>query len=163
MYNERKTELGKIAADMRRMSYIPYSHYAVGAALLTKAAKFIPAATSKTRPILCRFARNGPPFSKLFPKEKRTLQLSPSRRKTGWDIPAVPAVRLCLSSQAIWIFCLRMLRETSLWKPVFPSCCPALLHRINCSAADPWNVQFISGRSSSGMSIMMKRTALSLF
>lgn len=39
MYNERKTELGKIAADMRRMSYIPYSHYAVGAALLTKSGK----------------------------------------------------------------------------------------------------------------------------
>lgn len=37
--NEQKAELGKMAADMRRMSYIPYSHYAVGAALLTKSGK----------------------------------------------------------------------------------------------------------------------------
>lgn len=39
IYNEQKQELGKIAADMRHMSYIPYSHYAVGAALLTKSGK----------------------------------------------------------------------------------------------------------------------------
>ena len=39
IHNEQKQELGKIAADMRRMSYIPYSHYAVGAALLTKNGK----------------------------------------------------------------------------------------------------------------------------
>lgn len=34
--NEQKLELGKIAAEMRSRSYSPYSHYAVGAALLTK-------------------------------------------------------------------------------------------------------------------------------
>lgn len=39
IHNKQKQELGKIAADMRRMSYIPYSHYAVGAALLTKSGK----------------------------------------------------------------------------------------------------------------------------
>ena len=39
IHNEQKQELGKIAADMRRMSYIPYSHYAVGAALLTQNGK----------------------------------------------------------------------------------------------------------------------------
>ena len=37
--NEQKQELGKIAAEMRNRSYIPYSHYAVGAALLTKRGK----------------------------------------------------------------------------------------------------------------------------
>ncbi len=37
--NEQKQELGKIAAEMRNLSYIPYSHYAVGAALLTKSGK----------------------------------------------------------------------------------------------------------------------------
>lgn len=37
--NEQKSELGKIAAEMRSRSYIPYSHYAVGAALLTKSGK----------------------------------------------------------------------------------------------------------------------------
>ncbi len=31
-----KRKLGKLAAEMRSRSYIPYSHYAVGAALLTK-------------------------------------------------------------------------------------------------------------------------------
>lgn len=31
-----KQELGKLAAEMRSRSYVPYSHYAVGAALLTK-------------------------------------------------------------------------------------------------------------------------------
>lgn len=36
---EQKTELGKLAAEMRSRSYIPYSHYAVGAALLTKSGK----------------------------------------------------------------------------------------------------------------------------
>lgn len=36
---EKKQELGKIAAEMRKRSYIPYSHYAVGAALLTKSGK----------------------------------------------------------------------------------------------------------------------------
>jgi len=35
----QKKELGKIAAEMRSRSYIPYSHYAVGAALLTKSGK----------------------------------------------------------------------------------------------------------------------------
>ena len=34
--DEMKHELGKLAAEMRSRSYIPYSHYAVGAALLTK-------------------------------------------------------------------------------------------------------------------------------
>ncbi|MBR6089019.1 MAG: cytidine deaminase [Anaerolineaceae bacterium] len=34
--NEMKEKLGKIAAEMRSRSYIPYSHYAVGAALLTR-------------------------------------------------------------------------------------------------------------------------------
>ena len=34
--NEQKQELAKLAASMRQRSYIPYSHYAVGAALLTK-------------------------------------------------------------------------------------------------------------------------------
>ncbi|MBQ6517469.1 MAG: cytidine deaminase [Anaerolineaceae bacterium] len=33
---EKKQQLGKLAAEMRSRSYIPYSHYAVGAALLTK-------------------------------------------------------------------------------------------------------------------------------
>ena len=37
--NEQKQELGKIAAEMRNLRYIPYSHYAVGAALLTKSGK----------------------------------------------------------------------------------------------------------------------------
>lgn len=31
-----KQELGRLAAEMRSRSYIPYSHYAVGAALLAK-------------------------------------------------------------------------------------------------------------------------------
>ena len=34
--DEMKQELGRLAAEMRSRSYIPYSHYAVGAALLTK-------------------------------------------------------------------------------------------------------------------------------
>jgi cytidine deaminase len=34
--NEQKQKLGKMAAQMRERSYSPYSHYAVGAALLTK-------------------------------------------------------------------------------------------------------------------------------
>lgn len=34
--DEIKRKLGKLAAEMRSRSYIPYSHYAVGAALLTK-------------------------------------------------------------------------------------------------------------------------------
>ncbi len=33
---EKKQELAKLAAEMRKRSYSPYSHYAVGAALLTK-------------------------------------------------------------------------------------------------------------------------------
>ena len=37
--DETKQKLGKIAAEMRSRSYIPYSHYAVGAALLTKTGK----------------------------------------------------------------------------------------------------------------------------
>lgn len=37
--DEMKQELGKLAAEMRFRSYIPYSHYAVGAALLTKSGK----------------------------------------------------------------------------------------------------------------------------
>lgn len=37
--NDQKLKLGKIAAEMRNRSYIPYSHYAVGAALLTKSGK----------------------------------------------------------------------------------------------------------------------------
>ena len=37
--NEQKAELGKLAAEMRSRSYVPYSHYAVGAALLTKSGK----------------------------------------------------------------------------------------------------------------------------
>ena len=36
IHNELKQKLGKMAAEMRQRSYIPYSHYAVGAALLTK-------------------------------------------------------------------------------------------------------------------------------
>ena len=34
--DEMKQELGRLAAEMRSRSYIPYSHYAVGAALLTQ-------------------------------------------------------------------------------------------------------------------------------
>lgn len=34
--NEKKQELAGLAVEMRKRSYIPYSHYAVGAALLTK-------------------------------------------------------------------------------------------------------------------------------
>ena len=34
--NEIKQELADLAVEMRKRSYIPYSHYAVGAALLTK-------------------------------------------------------------------------------------------------------------------------------
>ena len=34
--DDMKQELGRLAAEMRSRSYIPYSHYAVGAALLTK-------------------------------------------------------------------------------------------------------------------------------
>ena len=34
--DEMKQELGRLAAEMRSRSYIPYSHYAVGAALLAK-------------------------------------------------------------------------------------------------------------------------------
>lgn len=34
--DEMKQKLGRLAAEMRSRSYIPYSHYAVGAALLTK-------------------------------------------------------------------------------------------------------------------------------
>ena len=37
--SEQKQNLGKLAAEMRSRSYIPYSHYAVGAALLTKSGK----------------------------------------------------------------------------------------------------------------------------
>ena len=37
--NEQKQQLAKIAAEMRSRSYCPYSHYAVGAALLTKSGK----------------------------------------------------------------------------------------------------------------------------
>ena len=37
--SDQKKELGKIAAGMRNFSYIPYSHYAVGAALLTKSGR----------------------------------------------------------------------------------------------------------------------------
>ena len=37
--SEQKRNLGKLAAEMRSRSYIPYSHYAVGAALLTKSGK----------------------------------------------------------------------------------------------------------------------------
>ena len=34
--DEMKQELGRLAAEMRSRSYIPYSHYAVGVALLAK-------------------------------------------------------------------------------------------------------------------------------
>ena len=34
--DEMKQKLGRLAAEMRSRSYIPYSHYAVGAALLAK-------------------------------------------------------------------------------------------------------------------------------
>ena len=34
--DEMKQELGRLAAEMRSRSHIPYSHYAVGAALLAK-------------------------------------------------------------------------------------------------------------------------------
>ena len=37
--NEKKQELADLAVEMRKRSYIPYSHYAVGAALLTKSGK----------------------------------------------------------------------------------------------------------------------------
>lgn len=37
--NETKQKLADIAVGMRKRSYIPYSHYAVGAALLTKSGK----------------------------------------------------------------------------------------------------------------------------
>lgn len=37
--SEKKQELAGIAAEMRQRSYIPYSNYAVGAALLTKTGK----------------------------------------------------------------------------------------------------------------------------
>lgn len=36
---EKKQELAGLAAKMRERSYVPYSHYAVGAALLTKDGK----------------------------------------------------------------------------------------------------------------------------
>lgn len=36
---EKKQELADLAAKMRERSYVPYSHYAVGAALLTKDGK----------------------------------------------------------------------------------------------------------------------------
>ena len=39
MNDEMKQNLGKLAAEMRSRSYSPYSHYAVGAALLTKNGK----------------------------------------------------------------------------------------------------------------------------
>ena len=39
---EKKQELAKLAAEMRERSYSPYSHYAVGAALLTKSGKIHP-------------------------------------------------------------------------------------------------------------------------
>ena len=39
--DEMKQKLGKLAAEMRSRSYIPYSHYAVGAALLTKSGKIL--------------------------------------------------------------------------------------------------------------------------
>ena len=34
--NDKKQELADLAVEMRKRSYIPYSHYAVGAALLAK-------------------------------------------------------------------------------------------------------------------------------
>ncbi len=37
--NEKKQELADLAVGMRKFSYSPYSHYAVGAALLTKSGK----------------------------------------------------------------------------------------------------------------------------
>ena len=36
---EQKKELAALAAEMRSRSYIPYSHYAVGAALLSKSGR----------------------------------------------------------------------------------------------------------------------------
>ena len=36
---EKKQELADLAVEMRKRSYVPYSHYAVGAALLTKSGK----------------------------------------------------------------------------------------------------------------------------
>lgn len=37
--DEKKQELANLAVEMRKRSYVPYSHYAVGAALLTKSGK----------------------------------------------------------------------------------------------------------------------------
>ncbi len=36
---EKKQELADLAVEMRKRSYVPYSHYAVGTALLTKSGK----------------------------------------------------------------------------------------------------------------------------
>ena len=80
--NEQKQELGKIAAEMRNLSYIPYSHYAVGAALLTKSGKIFTG---------CNIENAA--FPVTIPRVKKNLKPSPSPPKTVRDIPAAHAGR----------------------------------------------------------------------
>ena len=62
MNNERIETLIEEAFAARKMAYTPYSHFQVGAALLTEKAGFTVAAILKMRPIHRQTARNALPF-----------------------------------------------------------------------------------------------------
>ena len=62
MNNERIETLIEEAFAARKMAYTPYSHFQVGAALLTEKGGIYRAAILKMRPIHRQTARNALPF-----------------------------------------------------------------------------------------------------
>ena len=73
---EQAAELLKGAMEARDHAYTPYSHFHVGAALLTKREKFTRVATLRTRLTVPVSARSGPHFSRQSMKESGILRPS---------------------------------------------------------------------------------------
>ena len=70
--------LAEKAIEAKEHAYVPYSHFRVGAALLTADGKIIRDATSKMPRTHRRTVRSGRRFSRRYPKGSVILRQSPS-------------------------------------------------------------------------------------
>lgn len=87
-------ELLELARRALEYSYSPYSHYAVGAALLCEDGRVFTGCNVENASFGLTTAPSARRCSRRSAREHRRLQPSPSRPTAACPIPAAPAVRL---------------------------------------------------------------------